>query len=150
MKRRFSIVARLAAALFAVLSFSVASFPVFADELSVGDLDAIQKTVRQQIDALSNDDAAGAFALTARDMRDKLGDADNFLQIIKHEYDPVYRHQVALYSPPQVVDGNIYQVVRLTDMDNHVWIAIYLMGRDEGGEWKVQGCQLLETSTVSV
>lgn len=145
MKRRMLVFLRLAALLLASLSFSA-----WGAELSESDSTAIQKIVRQQIDALANDDALSAFALASTDTRTRIGTPDDFLQLIKKEYDPVYRHRLALFSPPQMVNGKTYQLVRLTDLDSHVWIAVYLLDRDEVGDWKIEGCQLVETTTVAV
>lgn len=118
--------------------------------LKPGEVIAIQNAVQLQIDALAKDDADGAFALTSADTRNRLGTPDNFLRLIKEQYDPVYRHRLAIFSSPQVIDGKVYQSVRLTDFDSHVWLAIYLMHKDADGTWKIDGCQLVETTTVAV
>lgn len=110
----------------------------------------IRDAVQSQIDALANDDAATAFDLTTDDTRSRLGSPDNFLRIIKESYEPVYRHRMALYSSPQVVLGKVYQVVRLTDLESHVWVAIYLMHKDEEGTWKINGCQLVQTPAIAI
>ncbi|MBI1891492.1 MAG: DUF4864 domain-containing protein [Burkholderiales bacterium] len=145
MRHRMLVILRLATLLIASISISA-----WSAELTSSEVTAIQKTVRQQIDALANDDALGAFALTSTDTRTRIGTPDDFLRLIKEEYDPVYRHRLALYSPPQIVNGKTYQLVRLTDLDSRVWIAIYLLDRDEVGDWKIEGCQLVETTTVAV
>ncbi len=115
-----------------------------------GDESAIRGAVRLQIEALVNDDAERAFALATQDTRNRLGSPARFLQIIKEQYDPVYRHRRALYQRPQVVLGKVYQVVRLTDLDSHVWAAIYLMHKDGKGVWRIDGCQLVETRAVAI
>jgi hypothetical protein len=119
-------------------------------QLRQDDMTAIQSAVQSQIDALVNDDADIAFELATPSTRTRLGTPDNFLRIIKEQYDPVYRHRLALYSDPKVIEGNVFQTVRLTDLDNRVWVAIYLMHKDEKGQWKIEGCQLVETPVVSV
>ncbi len=121
-----------------------------AADLDQSEMAAIQGVVQLQINALAKDDADSAFALTTADTRNRLGTADNFLRLIKEQYDPVYRHRLALFSVPQVVNGKTYQVVRLTDLNSHVWVAIYLMNKDTDGAWKIDGCQLLETTTIAV
>ncbi len=134
-----------------VLSLLVAwPMQTYAAQLSKKDVAAIQSAVQLQINALANDDAASAFELTTVDTRNRLGTADNFLRLIKEQYDPVYRHQTALFSVPQMVHGKIYQLVRLTDLNSHVWVAIYLMHKDEQGAWKIDGCELVETKTVAI
>ncbi|RJG03956.1 DUF4864 domain-containing protein [Noviherbaspirillum sedimenti] len=121
-----------------------------AAEFGQNEVAAIQGAVQLQIEALANDDAAGAFALTTENTRSRLGSPDNFLKMIKEQYDPVYRHRLALYQSPQIVFGKVYQVVRLTDLESHVWVAIYLMHKDEEGAWKIDGCRLIQTKTIAV
>lgn len=126
---------------------------VQADEpeglLTTADAVAIHKVVQSQLDALANDDAAGAFELTSPAKRTQIGSADNFLRMIKEEYPPIYRPQRAIFSTPQVVHGHPIQIVRLTDGYSHVWVAIFWMKLEEDNSWKIDGCQLLETTSVS-
>lgn len=119
-------------------------------QLRENEVAEIRSAVETQIDALANDDAATAFDLTTENTRTRLGSPDNFLRIIKESYEPVYRHRLALYSSPQVVLGKVYQAVRLTDLESHVWVAIYLMHKDEEGTWKIDGCQLVQTPAVAI
>jgi hypothetical protein len=121
-----------------------------AAALRSDDARAIQIVVQSQLNALAEDDAPRAFALATSAIRSRIGNADDFLQMIKHDYDPVYRHQRAIFSAPEIIDGNIIELVRLTDRDNRVWVAIYKMEQDNDGSWKIDGCQLLETTSISV
>ncbi|HCY64652.1 MAG TPA: hypothetical protein DHV59_17890 [Oxalobacteraceae bacterium] len=121
-----------------------------AEKLRESEMAQIRSAVQAQIEALAKDDAVKAFDLTTEDTRNRLGSPDNFLKMIKEKYDPVYRHRMALYSSPQIVLGKVYQAVRLTDLDSHVWVAIYLMHKDEEGTWKIDGCQLVQTMTIAV
>lgn len=121
-----------------------------AADLGKNEEAAIQSAVQLQIEALANDDADRAFALTTENTRSRLGSSHNFLQMIKEQYDPVYRHRTALYASPRMVHGKVYQVVRLTDLDSHVWVAVYLMHKDAEGAWKIDGCQLIETKTIAI
>lgn len=121
-----------------------------AADLGKNEEEAIQSAVQLQIEALANDDADRAFALTTENTRSRLGSPHNFLQMIKEQYDPVYRHRTALYAAPRMVRGKVYQVVRLTDLESHVWLAVYLMHKDAKGAWKIDGCQLIETKTIAI
>ncbi|MEN3290937.1 MAG: hypothetical protein V7642_190 [Burkholderiales bacterium] len=119
-------------------------------EITVEDAVAIRAVVQSQIEALAADDATSAFELTTPTKRMQIGSADNFLRMIKEQYTPIYRPQLALFSRPQVIDGNAIQVVRLTDDDRHVWVAIFWMQQEEDRDWKIDGCQLLETTSLSI
>lgn len=120
------------------------------NDITTADKIAIHEVVRSQLDALADDDAASAFELTTPSKRMQIGSADDFLQMIKEEYTPMYRPQGMIFSAPQVVHGNAIQVVRLTDGDSHVWLAIFWMQQEDDSSWKIDGCHLLETSSVSI
>lgn len=120
------------------------------DALTTADAIAIREVVQLQLDALANDDAASAFELATTEKRMLIGSADNFLQLIKEQYNPIYRHQRVIFSRPEVVNGNAIQVVRVTDSASRVWLAIFWMQQEEGSGWKIDGCQLLETTSVSI
>lgn len=121
-----------------------------ADEVSAADAQAIQEVVRWQLEAFAADDAERAFGLATSAARNELGSADNFLQLIKDQYPPIYRNRLALFSKPEMIDGHMLVMVRLTDPDNSVWLAIYEVQREADGKWKIDSCNLLETTTISV
>ncbi|SNT01237.1 protein of unknown function [Noviherbaspirillum humi] len=120
------------------------------ESLTDEDQVAIQAVVQTQLDALADDDAAIAFEQTTDQSKLQIGSPDNFMRMIKEQYNPVYQHQLALFSDPRVVHGMVLQVVRLTSRDSHVWLALFRMERDEGQAWKIDGCQLLETTSLSI
>jgi hypothetical protein len=120
-------------------------------EITGRDAEAIHAVVQSQLDAFAEDDAAKAFDLSSASTRKLLGSPDRFLRMIKAEYPAIYRHRRAIFLAPQMLDGAALQVVRLTDGDNNVWVAIYRMAfEQQEGKWKIDGCSLLETTSVSV
>lgn len=121
-----------------------------AEDILQADRIAIRQVVQSQLKAVANDDADAAFALATTDTRKVLGDSDSFMQLIKKQYAPIYRHQRAIFSLPEKIAGAMVQVVSLTDSDNSVWVALYQMQREPDGNWKIAGCTLLQTKNVSV
>lgn len=120
------------------------------DGISTADAIAIQVVVQTQLNAFAEDDAVGAFELASLDTQTKIGNPDNFLHLVKKHYSPIYRHRLAMFSPPEVIEGETIQIVRVTDPDSHVWLAIYHMQREQDGSWKIDNCQLLETTSISI
>lgn len=120
------------------------------DDITTADAIAIHEVVQSQLEALSNDDAASAFELATPEKRMLIGSPDNFLRLIKEEYNPIYRYQRVIFSRPEVIDGDAVQLVRVTDGYSRVWVAVFWMQQGEDGSWKIDGCQLLETTSVSV
>jgi hypothetical protein len=120
------------------------------DNITTADAIAIREAVQSQLEALSNDDAARAFEQATPEKRTLIGSPDNFLRLIKEEYNPIYRYQRVLFSRPEVVNGDAIQVVRVTDGYSRVWVAVFWMEQGEDSSWKIDGCQLLETTAVSI
>ncbi len=120
------------------------------DDITTADAIAIHEVVQSQLEALSNDDAASAFELATPEKRMLIGSPDKFLRLIKEEYNPIYRYQRVIFSRPEVVDGDAIQIVRITDDHSKVWVAVFWMQQGENSEWRIDGCQLLETSSVSI
>lgn len=118
--------------------------------LTRADEEAIHSAVQTQLDALADDDAEAAFRLASLDTQTRFGSPDNFLLMVKKHYTPIYRHQLALFSRPEIIEGEAIQIVRLTDRDSHVWLAVYKMESASDGSWKIDGCKLLETSSVAI
>lgn len=120
------------------------------EEISAADAQAIHVAVQAQLDAFAEDDAVGAFQLATTDTQTRIGTPDRFLNLVKKHYNPIYRHQLALFSDPEVIGGETIQVVRLTDRDSRVWLAVYRMQWETDGAWKIDGCQLLETTSTAI
>lgn len=138
------------ATLFAMVVMPFSTVQSMAASVPPDDVASIQQAIRGQLHALAEDDAESAFELITPSIRSQMGTPENFLRIIKEEYSPIYRHLVVIFSAPQALGDAIIQIVRLTDRESRVWLAIYNMQRDMTGNWKIDGCQLMETSVVSV
>jgi len=118
--------------------------------LTTADITAIRQAVKAQLEAFAKGDAATAFALATSEKRMMIGSADNFMQLIRESYEPIYRNKVLIFSEPKVVEGMALQTVRVTDSHSRVWVAIFWMQQDEESNWKIDGCHLVETSIISV
>ncbi|MGE5649018.1 DUF4864 domain-containing protein [Noviherbaspirillum sp. UKPF54] len=144
--KRFLAMAGLLAGLLAPWWSSAAA----VDGITTADAIAIHEAVQSQLDALAKDDAASAFEQATPEKRMLIGSPDNFLRLMKEQYNPIYRHQRVIFSHPEVVDGDAIQVVRVTDSESRVWLAIFWMQQEEDSSWKIDGCQLVETTSVSI
>ena len=110
---------------------------------------AIRATVQRQLDAFDRDDAAAAFAQASRAARDRFGTAERFMAMVRQQYQAVYRRRSVIFSEVERIDGVTIQSVRVTDADDRVWVAVYQMQQESDGQWRILGCQLLETRSVS-
>ena len=121
-----------------------------AAAVDAGDAQAIRDAVQLQLDAFAEDDAATAFELATTSVRTLFGDADSLLRVVKRQFPPVYRHRDVVFSMPEIVSGRALQLVRLTDAENLIWIAVYAMQQETDGSWKIDGCKLVKTNSVSI
>ena len=119
-------------------------------DVTTSDATEIHAVVQSQLDALARDDAARAFELASPSTRMLLGSADNFLRMIKELYDPFYRHRHAFFSEPEILHGMTIQIVRITDRASQVWLAVFWMQKEENDAWRIDGCELMETGSVSI
>lgn len=110
---------------------------------------AIQAAVQRQFDAFDRDDAAAAFAQASRAARERFGTPERFMEMVKAQYQAVYRRRSVIFTDIERVDGLTIQSVRVTDADDRVWVALYQMQQEADGQWRILGCQLLETKSVS-
>jgi hypothetical protein len=144
MKRRLLAIGSLLFALGMPVSGVAAAAPV-----SAVDARSIQAVVKSHITALSQDDAEQVFESATSATQVEFGSPEDFLQLIKQEYRPIYQSRHAIFASPEVIDGDTIQVVNVTDDSDHVWVALFRMERDTDGRWKIDGCQLIQTSSVA-
>ncbi|NEX60499.1 DUF4864 domain-containing protein [Noviherbaspirillum galbum] len=119
------------------------------DAITTADAIAIHEVVESQLEAFANDDANSAFELATPEKRMILGSADRFLRLIKEQYNPIYRYRNTIFMRPEVIEGEPIQIVRVTDSEGKVWVAVFWMQQEDDSSWKVDGCQLFETSSIS-
>ena len=120
-----------------------------AEKLAPADRTVIEQTIRRQLDAFTRDDADGAFGFATPDIRRLFGSSDNFMQMVRENYQPVYRAASVTFVALQAVDGQWVQGVQLVDGDGKVWRALFTMKRQPDKSWKVGGCQLVQTSAIA-
>lgn len=135
------------AGLASLLAVDAGAAPI--ETVSKAEVRAIQATVQSQFDAFARDDAVAAFALASSATRAQFGTAEKFMTVVRERYQAVYRHRVAFFTDAERVAGGVVQSVRLTDAADRVWVALYRLAREADGKWRILGCQLLETTSVS-
>lgn len=135
----------LSLVLFALLTTGASA----ADRLAASDRQAIEATIRQQLEAFGRDDAKTAFGYAAPDVRRKFGSSDDFLSMVRESYEPVYRSADLRFVRLDMVEGRWVQTVQLVDGEGRVWRALFTMTRQVDRTWKVGGCQLVQTAALA-
>jgi hypothetical protein len=121
-----------------------------AENVAAADARLIRMVVQSQLKALSENDAIRAFALATPEARSEIGSPENLLRIVKEKFDPLYHCRLAIFMKAESEDGDVTQTVRITDDEDHVWLAVYDMELESDGSWEIGGWELLETDTISI
>jgi hypothetical protein len=117
-----------------------ASLP--AEEISREDALAIRAVIAEQLDAFAKDDAPRAFSLATAGIRARFGTPEVFIDMVRTAYPVVYRPKSVQFEAPMIVEGELFQPVKMTDAEGRAWIALYPMERQADGGWRINGCQL--------
>ena len=138
---------RFAAALTIVVVFL--STPVWADGgdelgLTTADRETIQAIISAQLAAFKRDDGEEAFVYASPTVRKIFGTIANFMEMVKSSYYPVYRSETVSFGDILDVRGEPIQRVHITGEDGRTMIAAYVMQRQPGGIWKINGVYMFK------
>ncbi|HEV2541539.1 MAG TPA: DUF4864 domain-containing protein [Methylobacterium sp.] len=104
---------------------------------------AARATIERQIDAFRRNDAAGAYAEAAPQIRNLFPSAETFIAMVAKGYAPVLRPRSYRFETAQeTADDEIAQGVSLQDETGLDWVALYTLQRQADGQWRITGCQL--------
>jgi hypothetical protein len=120
-----------------------------AQTLSPADSTAIQGVIADQIQAFRHDDGATAFSFATPALREMFVTPENFMDMVRSGYQPVYRPQRYAFEPSRTEDGAIEQPVDVIGPDGRAATAIYTMERDADGQWRIAGCRLVVKPAIS-
>lgn len=130
---------------FACLFLLCLARPPTARAAALAEMDAraIRRTVEAQLEAFAAGDAAGAYAFASAEIQAQFGDADTFMAMVRRGYPMVIRPAAVSFYLPQPLPGappSARQRVRLRDPEGRLWLATYLVQREAGGAWRINGC----------
>ena len=121
-----------------------------AEKVTAADRVAIEKVIRDQLDAFARDDAHRAFAQATPDIQRMFGTSDDFIRMVRDSYQPVYRSSGVQFVRLQLIDDDWVQTVQLADEEGKVWRALFTMKRQPDRSWKVGGCRLVQTNVIAI
>ena len=121
--------------------------PPGSETLVAAEWEAIKEVIGDQRAALMAGDATRAFSHAAPGIRAQFRTPENFLAMVRAEYDALLSARYAEFLEGAVLDGTVIQPLRLIATDNTVRVALYTMERQSDGRWKIAGC-VLAPSTV--
>ena len=126
------------------------ALPTYAGGLSPKDQKQIIKVVQAQLNAFAQDDAAKAFSYAAPNIKHLMGSAENFLEMVRSQYEVVYKPSSTTFMQPMGEAGEAMLKVRMTDEDGDAWIATYTLQRQKNKVWRITGCAVSEATGTAV
>ena len=103
----------------------------------------IRSVIEGQLEAFQRDDAEAAFAFASEAIQKQVQTAENFILMVKTNYQAVYRPRSILFEKTTIIQGNITQPVLLLAPDGVPVRALYLMVKESDNTWRVNGCYLV-------
>jgi len=124
--------------------------------LAEPDARAVRKVVEAQLEAFAADDAERAFSYASASIRAQFGDAAHFMAMVRGGYPMVVRPAAVSFFQPQADGGaewanvTVRQAVQLRDREGRLWMATYLLERQAGAGWRINGCVVVADSGRSL
>jgi hypothetical protein len=126
------------------------AFPTHSNSLSPKDQKQIIGVVQSQLNAFAQNDAAKAFSYAAPNIKHLLGSAENFLEMVRSQYEVVYKPASTIFMQPIGEAGEAVLKVRMTDADGDTWIATYTLQKQKNKVWRITGCAVNEATGTAV
>ena len=96
--------------------------------------------IRVAVDALAVDDADRAFSFAAPGIREMMGNAQNFLAMVRTGYPVVHRPASVAFLKAELKGAEVIQAVQMTDAKGVAWLAVYNLQRQSDKSWRISGC----------
>jgi hypothetical protein len=126
------------------------ALPASAGGLSRKEQKQIIEVVQAQLDAFAQDDAAKAFSFAAPNIRHLVGTAEKFIEMVRTQYEIVYRPSSTTFMQPNGEAGEAVLKVQMTDEHGDTWIATYTLQRQKTKVWRITGCAVNESTGTAV
>lgn len=103
----------------------------------------VEAVIARQIEAFRADDFARAFDFASPTIRGIFGTPERFGRMVRNGYPMVWRAGEVDFLELRMIEGRLWQKVRVRDARGAVHLLDYQMIRLDGA-WKINGVQLLE------
>jgi hypothetical protein len=110
--------------------------------LNESDCAAIRLVIQDQLQAFKAGDAPRAFFYASPGIKRTYRSAGAFVAMVKESYPLVFKPKAVIFEQPHNVLGIVTQTVILLTGEGQLVVASYLMEKEGGGDWKINGCIL--------
>lgn len=112
-------------------------------ELSADDEAAIASVIQDQLAAFKDNDAELAFSLASPTVQNKFQTAEQFMAMVRAEYETVYRPQSVNFEDIGWIRGKPIQAVTILGPAGEWMTAYYQMEKQADATWRIAGCVLV-------
>jgi len=109
----------------------------------------IERTIQQQLEAFQEDDFEAAFDHASPMIRSLFGSAERFGQMVESGYPMVHRWGAVAFLDLQEIDGRLWQMIEITDVDGGWHRLAYQMLEGPDG-WKINAVEILKPTGLAV
>jgi hypothetical protein len=110
----------------------------------------IQNTISNQMDAFRQGNVDGAWIFAAPNIRRMFGqDPSAFGRMVERGYPMVWNNDQVQFGELRVLNGHVWQQVRVTDAAGGQQLLDYMMLQTDAG-WKIAAVQVLGAPDVGV
>ncbi len=120
----------------ALLLLQAFAWPANAQSLTSADEKSVRAVVEGQLAAFAKDDAKKAFSFAAPNVREAVGNAPDFLSMVRRDY--------VAFLKVEGKDGDAIQRVQMLDAAGNSWLALYSLARQKDKAWRITGCVVVE------
>jgi hypothetical protein len=111
--------------------------------ISEYDKSEIRQIIEKQLKAFGQNDFATAFAFASPSIQEQFGNWENFQQMVKINYEAVYRPRSVMFRDLTIVENFPAQNLILMDSSGNLIQATYVMQQQQDYTWRIHGCFLV-------
>jgi len=112
-------------------------------------LDAAKSVIENQISAFLKEDVDTAYSFASPKIKNVFPDKNQFFDMVRKSYEPVYQPGNYAFGRSKILsDGAVVlQEVLISGREGKDWTAVYELGRQPDGSYKINGVQMLKNTT---
>jgi len=120
-----------------------------AENILERDLFETEIIIKNQLQAFINKDAEEAFSYAAPMIKLRFDNPDNFMNMVKNYYEPVYNPKQYYFINAKYFEGSVYHQLQIVSQSNLSYLATYSLIKDND-EWKISGCSVYPMRQESI
>ena len=120
-----------------------------AENILEQDLFETETIIKNQLQAFINKDAEEAFSYAAPMIKLRFDNPDNFMNMVKNYYEPVYNPKQYYFINAKYFEGSVYHQLQIVSQSNLSYLATYSLIKDND-EWKISGCSVYPMRQESI